>query len=81
MCIRDSYYPGRREVVLDQGEGFFEVAPDSGRPFTVDARQSRVTVVGTAFDVRTTPEDVYKRQSRWRPSRWWTRRRAAASPA
>ncbi|WP_241073049.1 FecR family protein [Achromobacter insuavis] len=53
------YYPGRREVVLDQGEGFFEVAPDSGRPFTVDARQSRVTVVGTAFDVRTTPDEVF----------------------
>ncbi|CAB3688617.1 hypothetical protein LMG1866_01941 [Achromobacter ruhlandii] len=53
------YYPGRREVVLNQGEGFFEVAPDSGRPFTVDARQSRVTVVGTAFNVRTTPDEVF----------------------
>ncbi|WP_241118867.1 FecR family protein, partial [Achromobacter xylosoxidans] len=52
------YYPRRREVVLNQGEGFFDVAPDTGRPFTVDARQSRVTVVGTAFNVRTTPQAV-----------------------
>ncbi|MFY1952288.1 FecR family protein [Achromobacter xylosoxidans] len=52
------YYPRRREVVLNQGEGFFDVAPDTGRPFTVDARQSRVTVVGTAFNVRTTPQAI-----------------------
>ncbi|MFY4260065.1 FecR family protein [Achromobacter xylosoxidans] len=52
------YYPRRREVVLNQGEGFFDVAPDAGRPFTVDARQSRITVVGTAFNVRATPQAV-----------------------
>ena len=45
------YYPRRRELVLNQGEGYFDVAPDARRPFTVDARQSRVTVVGTAFNV------------------------------
>ncbi|MFY4406220.1 FecR family protein [Achromobacter dolens] len=58
-ALQVRYYPGRREVVLDQGEGFFEVAPDSGRPFTVDARRSRITVVGTAFNVRTTPDEVF----------------------
>lgn len=52
------YYPRRRELVLNQGEGFFDVAPDAGRPFTVDARLSRITVVGTAFNVRNTPDDV-----------------------
>ncbi|MFD4837389.1 FecR family protein [Achromobacter sp. NPDC058515] len=52
------YYPRRRELVLNQGEGFFDVAPDAGRPFTVEARQSRVTVVGTAFNVRNTPNEV-----------------------
>lgn len=46
------YYPRHREVVLDRGEAFFQVAPDVDRPFTVDTGPSRVTVVGTAFDVR-----------------------------
>ena len=49
------YYPRRREVVLDEGEAFFRVATDPGRPFTVDAGPSQVTVVGTAFNVRTAP--------------------------
>ena len=34
-----------------KGEGFFEVAPDSRRPFTVDAGGVRVTAVGTRFNV------------------------------
>ena len=60
------YYPRRRELVLNQGEGFFDVAPDTGRPFTVDARQSRITVVGTAFNVRNTPDDVIVKVSHGR---------------
>lgn len=60
------YYPRRRELVLNQGEGFFEVAPDAGRPFTVDARRSRITVVGTAFNVRNTPEEVIVKVSHGR---------------
>lgn len=52
------YYPRRREVVLDNGEAFFQVAPDAGKPFTVDTGPSRVTVVGTAFDVRAAPPQV-----------------------
>jgi len=42
----------RRSVTLLAGEAFFEVAPDRGRPFEVQARELSVTVVGTAFDVR-----------------------------
>ncbi|MFC4926877.1 FecR family protein [Delftia deserti] len=49
------YYPRRREVVLDSGEAFFDVAPDASRPFTVDSGRSRVKVVGTAFNVRAAP--------------------------
>ncbi|MEJ8291353.1 FecR domain-containing protein [Delftia tsuruhatensis] len=49
------YYPRRREVVLDSGEAFFDVAPDTARPFTVDSGPSRVKVVGTAFNVRAAP--------------------------
>jgi len=46
------YYAQRREVLLDQGEAFFQVAPDADRPFTVDSGRSRVRVLGTAFNVR-----------------------------
>jgi len=39
-----------REVSL-AGEAFFEVAPDASRPFVVSARQARVRVAGTSFNV------------------------------
>ena len=49
------YYPRRREVVLNQGEAFFQVSADAARPFTVDSGRSQVKVVGTAFNVRAAP--------------------------
>ena len=51
------YYPRRRETVLDQGEAFFQVAADAGKPFTVDSGGSQVRVVGTAFNVRAAPPE------------------------
>ncbi|GAB3244927.1 FecR family protein [Hymenobacter seoulensis] len=42
---------GARVVQL-QGEAFFEVKPDHGRPFTVLANQTRTQVLGTSFNVR-----------------------------
>jgi transmembrane sensor len=42
----------KREVWLDKGEAFFDVAPDKAHPFIVDAGRSRITVVGTRFSVR-----------------------------
>lgn len=42
----------RRTVRLLRGQAFFEVAPDATRPFTVETERSRVTALGTAFDVR-----------------------------
>lgn len=41
-----------RQVRLLKGRAFFEVTPDPSRPFTVQAGDTRVTVVGTAFEVR-----------------------------
>jgi transmembrane sensor len=40
-----------------EGEGFFEVAPDKSRPFSVEVEGVRVTAVGTRFNVdqRRTP--------------------------
>jgi len=42
----------RREVKLEGGEAWFEVAHDKARPFIVEAGEVRVQAVGTAFSVR-----------------------------
>lgn len=42
----------RRVVRLLRGQAYFEVAPAPERPFSVDAGPTRVTALGTAFDVR-----------------------------
>ncbi|MDR2130782.1 MAG: DUF4974 domain-containing protein [Odoribacteraceae bacterium] len=41
---------GERVVTLS-GEAYFEVKEDAGRPFTVQLRRSRVTVLGTTFNI------------------------------
>lgn len=46
-----AYDRARRRVALLQGAAFFEVVRDTGRPFVVDARHLRVTVLGTRFAV------------------------------
>jgi transmembrane sensor len=50
--LRARLAKGRRTVWLDAGEAYFEVAHDAGRPFVVEAGDSRVTVLGTKFSVR-----------------------------
>jgi transmembrane sensor len=48
-------YSGRGRVIrLERGEGFFEVAHDTNRPFWVLAGGSWVRAVGTAFNVSLT---------------------------
>lgn len=42
----------RRNIRLDQGEAWFQVAHDRSRPFVVEAGDVRVQAVGTAFSVR-----------------------------
>lgn len=42
----------KREVRLDHGEAWFQVAKDRSRPFVVEAGRIRVLAVGTAFSVR-----------------------------
>lgn len=43
--------PEGRHVRLLAGQAFFDVAHDGKRPFTVEAGNARVAVLGTAFDV------------------------------
>jgi transmembrane sensor len=41
-----------RHVNLGDAQAFFDVAKDSARPFLIEAGDTQVRVVGTAFDVR-----------------------------
>jgi len=43
--------PWSRQVSLEQGEAYFDVAHERLRSFAVDAGGARVSVLGTAFDV------------------------------
>ncbi|WGM30722.1 FecR domain-containing protein [Brevundimonas sp. NIBR11] len=47
---------GRRLVRMDQAEAVFDVAHDADRPFLVDVGESQVRVVGTAFNIRRSPQ-------------------------
>lgn len=44
-----------RRIELLQGQAYFEVAHDATRPFVVEAGTTRVTALGTVFDVRLRP--------------------------
>lgn len=47
-----------REVWLDDGEAFFEVAHDPAHPFVVHAGPRTITVLGTKFSVRREGQEV-----------------------
>ncbi|MFC4278072.1 FecR family protein [Achromobacter aloeverae] len=48
-------YPRRREVRLQRGEAWFQVAHAPAHPFTVASGDNEVRVTGTVFDVRNVP--------------------------
>jgi transmembrane sensor len=50
--VRTAVNDSGREVWLDQGEAYFEVAHDKSRPFVVHAGNRQITVLGTKFSVR-----------------------------
>jgi len=47
-----SFNNNNRKVSL-KGEAFFDITPDPSRPFTIDAGNARVKVLGTSFNVIT----------------------------
>jgi transmembrane sensor len=49
--VRTAVTPRAREVWLDEGEAFFDIAHDAHRPFVVHAGQQTVTVLGTKFSL------------------------------
>jgi transmembrane sensor len=54
--VEVAYYRQHREVKLLDGQAVFAVQADAQRPFQVLAGPVRVSVVGTKFSVRHTPE-------------------------
>lgn len=57
-AIAVNFQPDRREIVLLSGQAFFEVVPNTDRPFRVDADNVSVVVTGTAFGVNKTAQSV-----------------------
>lgn len=49
--IQVQYTPSERGIVLQTGEGYFEVAKDADRPFRVHVDKNVVQAIGTAFNV------------------------------
>jgi len=56
--VRAELAAGPREVWLDGGEAYFEVAHDAAHPFIVHAGKHDITVLGTKFTVRRDGDDV-----------------------
>lgn len=52
--IRVRYRDATRQVTLEEGRAYFQVAKDPGRPFAVKAGGAEVRALGTAFEVRRT---------------------------
>lgn len=51
-AVAVNFNSGTRQINLLKGEAWFQVSPDSWRPFRVHADHGRVTALGTAFNVR-----------------------------
>ncbi|MBL1409489.1 FecR family protein [Sphingobacterium faecale] len=51
LLVSSNYKAGTRKVKL-VGEGYFEVAKQKESPFEVSAKEAKVTVLGTVFNIR-----------------------------
>lgn len=56
--ISVTYADDQRLIELQQGEAWFKVESNKERPFHVDAGETRVTAVGTAFNVYLSPSSI-----------------------
>jgi len=56
--VEVTYSERQRQVKLLAGEAFFDVAKNPERPFVVDSRSTRVTVLGTMFNVNSSLHGV-----------------------
>lgn len=56
----DKFSDTERLIILEEGEAFFDVAKDNNKPFIVQVNDSRIQVLGTAFNVNAYPETNMK---------------------
>lgn len=54
----EQHFRGDHRKVELQGEAFFQVAPDPDKPFVVEVNDLTVTVLGTSFNIASTPDQV-----------------------
>jgi len=52
-----SRFTGGQRVVEIEGEGYFEISPDTKQPFIVRSRGQEVGVLGTEFNISAYPDD------------------------
>lgn len=50
-------FTGNHRAVTLEGEAYFEVSPDTGKPFTVESGGQRVEVLGTQFNLHAYPDE------------------------
>ena len=50
--IKVEFTPVQRELWLNKGEAFFDIAKDTSRPFIIHTDTKMVTVVGTKFNIK-----------------------------
>ena len=55
-----SKFVGQERCVYVEGEVYFEVAKDVSHPFVVTTKQAKVRVLGTSFNVRAYPDEIYR---------------------
>lgn len=53
-------FVGYQREVSVKGEAYFEVAKDSLHPFVVNTDKAKVRVLGTTFNVRAYPDELYR---------------------
>lgn len=46
-----SRFSNKRQIQMDSGTAFFDVAPDKSKPFEISSNGVTITVVGTSFEV------------------------------
>lgn len=55
-----SKFVGQERRVYVEGEVYLEVAKDASHPFVVTTKQAKVKVLGTSFNVRAYPDEIYR---------------------
>lgn len=56
--IQIAFNESERQVLLLEGEAFFDVTSDPARPFVIDTGSQKIRVIGTKFNVRKSNGDI-----------------------